>query len=235
MPAVPQLHPSAVVNPPAHPDWEAAATVLMETCVALDSVEERLQVMDRICLVFGDLLYPTFLQLLCLVGRRGDEACRAAIAQALLHAMSTGRMPGGRLTAWGMRRAGTLHATSACRATTRPLGPVEYLCAWHLQKSGPTVLSRPAFATALSAVLELLNADGGARSLYCEMLRQDIEDPIVGSLARGTRQLLAFIGDTWARHVDAEAVVRLTLAEMGRMDAAPPSSRKGHARGPARL
>ena len=131
------------------PDWEAAAQTLINGCTVLASDEQRVRFMDRVCLALGDQLYPAFLKLLCLVSEHGDAEARRAVAQTMVHALSTGRMPSGRLQAWGAH-AGEGRPRSA---PTRTLGPIEYLCAWHAQQSGPAPLPAAAFDAATKAVI----------------------------------------------------------------------------------
>jgi len=123
------------------PDWEAAAQTLINGCTALATDDQRVRFMDRVCLALGDQLYPAFLKVLCLVSDHGDVEARGAVARTMVHALSTGRMPSGRLQAWGGHtgegRSGGAH--------TRSLGPIEYLCAWHAQQSGPAPLPAAAF------------------------------------------------------------------------------------------
>ncbi len=205
MPAFPPMN----VSPPilrSQPDWEAAAQTLINGCSALSSPEQRVRFMDRVCLALGDQLYPAFLKLLCIVSDQGDAAARRAVAQTLVHALSTGRMPSGRLHAWGGH--GIEGRTSG---HTRSLGPIEYLCAWHGQQSGPAPLPAAAFDSASKAVISLVSSDPQARALYCAKLRQDIDDPLGGSLTRSTRAGLSALVATWEAGGTPDDVVQSLL------------------------
>jgi len=191
----------------AQPDWDAAAQTLINGCHALTDVEQRVRFMDRVCLALGDQLYPAFLKLLCMVSDQGDATARQAVAQTLVHALSTGRMPSGRLLAWGG------HATEGRSpgGHTRSLGPLEYLCAWHAQQSGPSPLPAGAFDSAARAVVSLVSSDPQARALYCAKLRQDIDDPLGGSLTRTTRSGLSALVATWEAGGTPDDVVQSLL------------------------
>lgn len=191
----------------ADPDWHAAAQTLVDGCVALADDEQRVRFLDRVCLGLGDQLYPAFLKLLCLVNDQGDLAARRAVARTMVHALSTGRMPSGRLHAWG---------GMAGEGRTRQLGPVEYLCAWHAQQSGASPLPAATFDRVATSVLALVASDDDARRLYCTKLREDIHDPLGGTLTRGTRAGLSALVGAWeAGGTPQDAVQALLTAVHG--------------------
>ena len=80
------------------PDWSGAAEVLIEGCVYLPTAEERVRWLERLCLSLGDALYPAFLQVLCRIGEHGDASAQKAVADTLVLALQTGRLPSGRHT-----------------------------------------------------------------------------------------------------------------------------------------
>lgn len=194
--------PAPVLKPA--PDWEAAAQDLIDGCSALTNPDQRVRFLDRVCLALGDQLYPAFLKLLCLVHDRADAEGRRAVAQTLVHALSTGRMPSGRLNAWG----GHALEAGSTGGHSRSLGPIEYLCAWHAQQSGPTPLPAAAFDTAATSIVSLVSSDPQAKALYCAKLRQDIDDPLGGSLTRSTRAALSAMVSAWEAGATPDAVVR---------------------------
>jgi hypothetical protein len=191
----------------AQPDWDAAAQTLINGCSALATQDQRVRFMDRVCFSLGDQLYPAFLKLLCMVSDHGDDEARRAVAQTLVHALSTGRMPSGRLNAWGGHAIDGRPAS----AHTRSLGPIEYLCAWHSQQSGSEPLPAAAFDTATKAVISLVSTDPQARALYCAKLRQDIDDPLGGSLTRTTRAGLSALVAAWEGGGSPDVVVQSLL------------------------
>lgn len=182
------MNPSAnALTPKAEPDWSGAAEVLIEGCAHLPTPEERVRWLERLCLSLGDALYPAFLQVLCRVGEHGDAAAQKAVADTLVLALQSGRLPSGRHAAWG-----------AAAGATRAMGPIEYLCAWHAQPDQRGLLGATAFDRAARAVLGLVSHSEPARRMYCAKLLNDAEDPLGGAWSRGTRQALQAMARTWA-------------------------------------
>ena len=167
--------------PKPDPDWSGAAEVLIEGCAHLPTPEERVRWLERLCLSLGDALYPAFLQVLCRVGEHGDAAAQKAVADTLVLALQTGRLPSGRHAAWG-----AAHGTA-----TRAMGPIEYLCAWHAQPDGRGLLGATAFDRAARSVITLVSHSDMARRMYCAKLQADAQDPLGGAWSRGTRPALA--------------------------------------------
>jgi hypothetical protein len=177
------------------PRWLQASQALVEGCLDLQSDEERVALLSTVCERLGDELYPAFLRVLWAVGQHGDHAACAAVANALVHALRTGRLPSGRRTAWG--------ATPAAQSAlgyghTRSLGPLEYLCAWHAQATPENALPAAQFQMAARALMDLIAASDDARLLYCEKLLADVDDPIGGALTRQTRHALRELATAWA-------------------------------------
>ena len=170
------------------PDWSGAAEVLIEGCVYLPTAEERVRWLERLCLSLGDALYPAFLQVLCRIGEHGDASAQKAVADTLVLALQTGRLPSGRHTAWGATHG----------AATRAMGPIEYLCAWHSQPDNRGLLGATAFDRAARAVLGLVSHSDTARRMYCAKLLADAEDPLGGAWSRGTRPALAAMARSWS-------------------------------------
>lgn len=182
------MNPSTnALTPKAEPDWSGAAEVLIEGCAHLPTPEERVRWLERLCLSLGDALYPAFLQVLCRVGEHGDAAAQKAVADTLVLALQSGRLPSGRHAAWG-----------AAAGATRAMGPIEYLCAWHAQPDQRGLLGATAFDRAARAVLGLVSHSEPARRMYCAKLLNDAEDPLGGAWSRGTRQALQAMARTWA-------------------------------------
>ena len=192
------------------PDWSGAAEVLIEGCVYLPTAEERVRWLERLCLSLGDALYPAFLQVLCRIGEHGDASAQKAVADTLVLALQTGRLPSGRHTAWGATHG----------AATRAMGPIEYLCAWHAQPDNRGLLGATAFDRAARAVLGLVSHSDTARRMYCAKLLADADDPLGGAWSRGTRPALAAMARTWGAGASPERAaadaVDAFLAELKR-------------------
>lgn len=183
------------------PDWPAAAEALVHGCVWLDDVDARVDLLERVCRGLGDSLYPAFVNLLCAVADAGDAQAHAVIADTLVHALRTGRLPAGRLSSWG--GSGTAGPFGPGRA----LGPLEYLCAWHAQPSGRPPLGALAFDRAAIRIVNLMSASPEACALYRRKLLVEADDPLSGALARGTRDALRAMALAWDESVPAAAVV----------------------------
>jgi hypothetical protein len=179
----------------AEPRWAAAAQALVDGCFDLPNDEDRVALLAAVCEGLGDELYPAFLRVLSLVGQHGDHAARVSVAQALVHALRTGRLPSGRRSAWGASAAPQAEAAFGAK---RSLGPLEYLCAWHAQAEAAQALGADAFYAGACALMELLGASKEARLLYCEKLLADVNDPLGGALARPTREALRALATAWA-------------------------------------
>ena len=175
----------------SQPDWSGAAEVLIEGCAHLPTQDERVRWLERVCLSLGDSLYPAFLRVLCLIGEQGDANAQRVVAETLVHALESGRLPSGRHAAWG--------ATSLNAAGFRAMDPIEYLCAWHAQPDGRGALNATAFDRNARALLGLVSHSDLARRLYCAKIRADAEDPLDGSWARNIRQALRAMADCWEK------------------------------------
>ena len=206
--------PAPVLRPRADPDWSGAAEVLIEGCAHLPTPEERVRWLERLCLSLGDALYPAFLQVLCRVGEHGDAAAQKAVADTLVLALQTGRLPSGRHAAWGATRG------AGATGGTRAMGPIEYLCAWHAQPDGRGPLGATAFDRAARALLGLVSHSDTARRMYCAKLLADADDPLGGAWSRGTRPALAAMARTWGAGASPERAgadaVDAFLAELKR-------------------
>ncbi|MGE0798852.1 MAG: hypothetical protein AB7G13_02650 [Lautropia sp.] len=188
----------------AEPRWAHAAQALVDGCVDLPTDEDRVALLAAVCDGLGDALYPAFLRVLAIVGRDGDHAARAAVAGALVHALRTGRLPSGRRGAWG--RAAAVEPAPGY-AGLRRLGPLEYLCAWYAQgnaetpgpaRETPAPVTRARFEAAACALMDLIACNPDARTLYCNKLLADVENPIDGTLTRRARDALRALAASWA-------------------------------------
>ena len=190
------------------PDWLAAAQALVDGLGALREAHERTELMESVCSGLGDGLYPAFVNLLCHIERQGEPAVQVLVADALVQALRSGRLPSGRLTAWGTAQP------DAAFGHGRSLGPVEYLCAWHAQPSGREPLPATAFDAALQPLLRLVSTSTEARALYCAKLRADAQDPLGGSWSRSARQGVLALADAWESGAPADNVAASCLAAL---------------------
>lgn len=205
------------------PDWAGAAQLLIDGCAHAEGAAERTELLERLCDALGDQLYPAFLKVLCVVATHGTEAAQAAVAQALVDGLASGRVPSGRRPAWGARPAW------AGGGPGQALGPVEYLCAWYAQAEGPVADRRDAFSVSMAHLLGLLSRGERAREAYAARLRMVADDPIGGALSRDTRAGLRALAQAWQ---DSSAAT-LSAATQAFMAAAAAGSAQGAGSGRA--
>ena len=194
----------------ADPQWDAAAQLLVDGCAHAPDAAYRVDLLERLCLALGDQLYPAFLKVLCVVSERGTPAAQTAVADALVDALRSGRLPAGRRAAWGAAGGagqgvpGALLGASNLPPSQVPrsvlgaaLGPVEYLCVWYAEPNGVDAPSASSFERTLLALLRLVSHSARARALYAARLRALAEDPLDGTLSRRARQALLALAAAW--------------------------------------
>ncbi|MCG7899745.1 MAG: hypothetical protein JAY85_14985 [Candidatus Thiodiazotropha weberae] len=198
---MPQFHISD------NPDWNGAAKRLVSGCKMLEDLNQRISLMEKVCDSLGDELYPAFLKILCNVGSNGDDDAKQLITETLVHALLTGRLPSGRMSAWG--------AENACGnnlfGQTRSLGPIEYVFTWYAQPSGRSPLPIQGFHHAASELLDLFSSNQNAKYLYCTKLTADIEDPLDGSLSRKSRYAIGRFVEAWESDKSTDEVLNCFL------------------------
>jgi hypothetical protein len=194
------------------PDWLAAAQALVDGLAALTGSQARTELMETVCSRLGDALYPAFVNLLCHIERQGEPAVQVLVADALVDALRSGRLPSGRLAAWGTALHGG--GEGPAYGHGRSLGPVEYLCAWHAQPSGREPLPANAFDAALQPLLRLVGSSPDARALYCAKLRADAQDPLGGSWSRSARQGVLALAQAWEAGASADDASASCLAAL---------------------
>ncbi|MET0026427.1 MAG: hypothetical protein ABW101_02220 [Candidatus Thiodiazotropha sp.] len=186
-----------------HPDWHQAAQLLVDGCHGLEQRDQRVDLMESICLGLGESLYPAFLKLLGLIGSKGNGATQSLITDTLVQALLTGRLPSGHLTAWGMSKfPGERHF-----GQTRSLGPVEYLLTWYAQPSGKGPLPIQVFINTSTDLLHLISSNEDAKNLYCKKLLADIEDPLDGALSSKTRYAMGIFVERWMNGEDTSNIL----------------------------
>lgn len=191
----------------AAPDWSAAAQLLIDGCAHAPDAAWRLDLLERLCLALGDALYPAFLNVLAVVGERGTAGAQAAVADALVDALRSGRLPAGRRAAWGAQRRDL--------AVGAALGPLEYLCTWYAEPQGADTPSAARFERTLVALLALVSHSERAKALYVARLRALADDPLDGTLSRGARAALRALADAWPRGTPAAAADAVLQASGG--------------------
>lgn len=175
------------------PDWQGAAQRLVSGCKMFEDLDQRISLMEKVCDGLGDELYPAFLKILCIVGKNGDKDAKRLITETLVQALLNGRLPSGRMSAWGAETG----SGNSLFGQTRSLGPIEYVFTWYAQPSGRTPLPIQSFQHAASGLLDLISSNPKAKQLYCTKLSADIEDPLDGSLSRKSRHAIGRFVEAW--------------------------------------
>lgn len=184
---------TAPFNLRADPDWHSAAQDLINGLCNLPDAEQQIELLETVCVKLGDRLYPAFLQILHVIDQHADDSARAIMARTLVDCLQTGRLPSGKLSAWG---SSSFTGDSAF-GQSRRLGPIEFVCAWYAQPSSESPMSKQQFSIILESLLSLVASDDLAKQLYCHKLIADAEDPLGGSLSSQTRTGLIEMTHQW--------------------------------------
>lgn len=177
----------------ADPDWHAAAQDLINGLCSYQDREQRIELLESLCIKLGDRLYPAFLQILHVISQRANDEARGVMASTLVNCLQTGRLPSGKLAAWGSRS----FTGDSAFGQSRHLGPIEFVCAWYAQPSTEAPMSQQQFSIILDSLLSLVSADNNAKKLYCHKLLSDADDPLGGSLSSQTRAGLTEMVRAW--------------------------------------
>lgn len=176
-----------------NPDWHSAAQDLVTGLQVLERNEEKIRLLELVCERLGNELYPAFLQILYTLEQHADEPSKQLVASTLINCIRSGRLPSGRLSAWGAA-AGT---GDKAFGQTRVLGPIEYACAWYAQGGPGQPLSQQQFSQIMNSLLNLVGSNNTAKNYYCVKLQGDIDDPMSGALSSPTRQGLLLLVQQW--------------------------------------
>jgi len=175
------------------PNWHSAAQDLVTGLCSISDPEQQIELLETLCTNLGDKLYPAFLQILHVINQHADLTARKVVARTLVSCLQTGRLPSGKLSAWG---SSTITGDNAF-GQSRRLGPVEFVCAWYAQPSTELPISQLQFSTILNSLLLLVASEESAKTLYCHKLMADAEDPLEGSLSSQTRAGLVKLTQHW--------------------------------------
>jgi len=191
-------------------NWHTAASALVDSFQRLGNLEDRIDLTEKLCTELGGQLYPAFLQILYKIEQHADSEAKSLVTDTLVYALNTGRLPSGKLSAWG---SSTLHAGSSF-GQSRSLGPIEYLCTWYAQPTGQPPMTASSFSHLATSLLRLINSNTTARSMYCIKLAADAEDPLSGSLASQTRAGLAALASSWNAGDDPDITISKYMAAL---------------------
>jgi len=192
------------------PDWHGAATELVASFVNLSETEQRIRVMDKLCERLDGGMYPAFLKILEIVQLCGDEDVKRLVAKTFCEALVSGRLPEGRIPAWGAEHV----LTNSAFGQTRRLGPLEYVCAWYAQPGNLPALSRAEFRSITGTLLALFSSTDEVRQLYCSKLLDDSKDALDGSLSSRTRTGLGRLSEYWMEASEHESLVTRLIEDL---------------------
>ncbi|MFK8080876.1 MAG: hypothetical protein AB8B97_11380 [Granulosicoccus sp.] len=187
----------------ANPDWSGAAQALINSLNTLQTEDERIEMLEAMCVGLGDRLYPAFLQILYTVEHQGSHNAKSLVARTLVDCLISGRLPMGTVAAWGSSRT----TGDQAFGQSRRLGPIEYLCVWHAQGGVSGGLNDEQLRAALGSVLRLVSTEDKARHLYIQKLRSDAANPLSGSLASKTRQGIDALAQAWESDLTGQFAV----------------------------
>jgi hypothetical protein len=193
------------------PDWHGAASDLIGAFVQFHDMEDRLRILEKLCVSLEDNLYPAFLQILLMVERHGDSESKALVSETLAYAVSIQRLPVGKMSAWG---SSSTPGNSTFNSFRR-LGPLEYLCSWYAQPSALQPLSASAFRTALTGLLSLINSCKAGSEMYQMKILSDSDDPLSGALTGQTRSGLRELVLHWQQDQPPEKCIDAFLDSIG--------------------
>lgn len=193
------------------PDWHAAAQTLVDGFHALEQPEQRIRLTEKLCDRLGGNLYPAFLQILFNVEQFADDESKSLVTSTLVFGLNSGRLPSGKLAAWGSSAV----PDASAFGQTRSLGPIEYICSWYAQPSDQSPLAPAAFNNIASSLLRLADSDVASKALYCAKLTQDAEDPLSGSMSRQTRSAIGALAQAWANGESPESAVQRFMDTLG--------------------
>jgi len=191
-------------------DWYSAALALIDGFSALPDPDDRIDLTEKLCDNLGGNLYPAFLQILYKVEQHADMQAKSLVTTTLVYGLNTGRLPSGKLSAWG---ASTLQ-TDTTFGQLRTLGPIEYLCTWYAQPTGQPPMTRTAFSHMATSLLRLIDSDPNAKSMYCIKLAADAEDPLSGSMSFQTRSGLSALATSWNDGTSPDEAVEQFLSAL---------------------
>jgi len=188
------------------PDWHSAAQSLINHFAELPERDDRVALLESICDRLGGDLYPAFLQLLYTIERYADKSCKQSVVDTVSYGLSTGRLPSGKLPAWGSNSTQT-----STYGQIRNLGPIEFLCAWYSQSTHLAPLSHEHFSTLCASFVRLFSLDQNAAEKYMQKISADISDPLVGALSNQSREGLKALVSAWHDGKSAEEIANLCL------------------------
>jgi hypothetical protein len=182
-------------------DLLAAARLLVEAFVSIKTSQQSHKFLRQLNEHFDDCQFPALLKLFCIVGESDDIVAKKLLARGLAAALERGDMMSSFLPAWGrsdFSSAPLIQMQSAEKSAAHPstrsqsrLDLLQYLCAWHCQRTSFTPISAAEFRKSLASLLEVFTADAACVAIYRQKLADDLATLPEGALSTLARQKLA--------------------------------------------
>ncbi len=191
----------------------------------------RLALLKRVARKLGESDgYPTFIKLLTTASESRDENGKRALAATLAIGLRRNDLPAGQLTAWGASRlwqsggppVGNLAGQMFGAAPHRSFAPIEYLTAWFGQSTQRIRLGSEVYAQSLQRLIELINLDADARTLYPRKLEADTHVELEGVYMRSTRDRLSTIASAWSGGMSSADIAAAAIAGADNRGTLPP-------------
>lgn len=187
---------------------DASSRLLAALSACGDSGEAGLAVVNRLARKLGREPdgFAVFIKLLLIISASGTPEQQRQLARIFSLGLRRGDLPSGLVSLWGGSslwpvgvpvQAGHFQINQRSSTPQRQLAPVEYLTAWHFQRTQQPQLDGELYATSLARLIELLNQDEECRTMYPRHLRQAAEDPAEGLFSRATRERLLTLAKGW--------------------------------------
>jgi hypothetical protein len=173
-------------------DLLAAARLLIETFVSIQTPQQSHKFLRQLNDQFGDHQFPALLKLFCIVGESDDDLAKKMLARGLAAALERGDLVSSSLPTWGrsdISHPSLTQSRSPARSQTR-LDPLQYLVAWHSQRTSFAPLSSAVFQKSVKAMLQVFMADPACVSIYRQKLADDLISLPEGALSSLARQKL---------------------------------------------
>lgn len=190
----------------AQPDWHGAAQELVNQFAELPDPDDRISLLESFCDRLGGSLYPAFLQILYVIERHAEQPCKKEFIATVCHGLSTGRLPSGKLPAFGSNPS-----SASAYGQTRLLGPLEFLVAWYSQSTNLPSLSEQQFTKLSTHLIQLFSTNEEAAELYKLKLQNDISNPVAGALSSRTREGIAVLVDSWQKRLPEAEIAQACL------------------------
>lgn len=201
---------------PSRPiDLLTAARALVEAFVSIDTPQQAHRFLRQLNDQFGDNQFPALLKLFCIVGESDDDIAKKLLARGFSAALERGDLMSSFLPAWG--RSDISHSIpassgSSARPPTRAqsrLDPVQYLCAWHSQRTSFTPLSAAVFRKSLESMLRVFLSDPACVANYRQKLTDDLTSLPEGALSALARQKLGRLVELLGTSTSATEIAHL--------------------------